>query len=125
MIALTRRRVVVVLFTLLVVLFVKLQAALPAAESTFGFLIRTARYGIFINLILAVFNLVPIPPLDGSHVLYHFLPRGIRATYQQAGQYGLLVLMGLVLFYPPFLNAILWPINALMGWADSFVELWI
>ncbi len=117
--------ILVVVFTLLVVVFVKLQGALPVGESTFGFLIRTARFGVFINLILAFFNLIPIPPLDGSHVMYHFLPRAWRAAYQRAGQYGLLVLMGLVFFYPPFFNAILWPVNALMGLADSFVELWI
>ena len=117
--------ILVVVFTLLVVVFVKLQGALPVGESTFGFLIRTARFGVFINLILAFFNLIPIPPLDGSHVLYHFLPRAWRAAYQKAGRYGLLVLMGLVFFYPPFFNAILWPVNALMGLADSFVELWI
>jgi len=117
--------ILVVVFTLLVVVFVKLQGALSVGESTFGFLIRTARFGVFINLILAFFNLIPIPPLDGSHVMYHFLPRPWRAAYQRAGQYGLLVLMGLVFFYPPFFNAILWPVNVLMGLADSFVELWI
>ena len=117
--------ILVVVFTLLVVVFVKLQGALSVGESTFGFLIRTARFGVFINLILAFFNLIPIPPLDGSHVMYHFLPRAWRAGYQQAGRYGLLVVMGLVFFYPPFFNAILWPVNTLMGLADSFVELWI
>ena len=34
-----------------------------------------AYYGILINLVLAFFNLIPIPPLDGSHVLFHVLPR--------------------------------------------------
>ena len=117
--------ILVVVFTLLVIVFVKLQGALSGGESTFGFLIRTARFGVFINLILAFFNLIPIPPLDGSHVMYHFLPRAWRAGYQKAGQYGLLALMALVFLYPPFLNSILWPVNVLMGLADSFVELWI
>ena len=115
----------VVAFTLLVVVFVKLQGAIPAWESTFGFLIRTARFGILINLILAFFNLVPIPPLDGSHVLYHFLPRGWRAAYQSSGRYGMVVLIGLVFLYPPFFSMILWPVFALLGLADSFVELWM
>jgi Zn-dependent protease len=117
--------ILVVSFTLLVVVFVKLQGIFPAGESTFGFLIRTARFGIFINLILAFFNLIPIPPLDGSHVLYHFLPRAWRPAYQRAGQFGLLIVMGLVFLYPPFLSTILLPVNVLMGLADSFVELWI
>ncbi|MCH8166832.1 MAG: site-2 protease family protein [Proteobacteria bacterium] len=112
-------------FTLLAVVFIKLQGVFPLAESAFGFLIRAARFGVLINLILAVFNLVPIPPLDGSHVLYHFLPRAWRATYQQAGRYGILVLIGLAYFYPPFFSIVLWPVFALFGLADNFIELWI
>ncbi len=117
--------ILVVVFTLLAVVFIKLQAALPAGESAFAFLIRSAYIGIFINLILAVFNLVPIPPLDGSHVLYHFLPRAWRAGYQQAGRYGILVVMGLAYFYRPFFNIILWPVYGLYDQARAFIELWI
>ena len=117
--------ILAVALTLMVVVFIKLQGVFPAAESTFGFLIRTARFGVFINLILAFFNLVPIPPLDGSHVVYHFLPRGWRAAYQQAGRYGILVLIVIASLYPPFFNIVLWPVFALFGLADSFIELWI
>ena len=117
--------ILAVVFTLLVVVFIKLQGAFPAAESTFGFLIRTANFGIFINLILAFFNLIPIPPLDGSHVLYHFLPRGWRAGYQQAGRFGILVVMALVFLVPSFFNVILWPVFFLMDLANSFINLWI
>ena len=109
----------------MVVVLIKVQGVLPAGQSTFGFLIRTARFGVFINLILAFFNLIPIPPLDGSHVLYHFLPRGWRASYQRVGRYGILVLIGLVWMFPSFFNLILWPVLAVAGLADSFIELWI
>ncbi len=117
--------ILAVVFTLLVVVFVILQGAYPAAESMFGFLIRTANFGIFINLILAFFNLIPIPPLDGSHVLYHFLPRGWRAAYQQAGRFGILVVMALVFIFPSFFNVILTPVLVLMDLANSFIDLWI
>jgi len=117
--------VLAVALTVMTVVFIKLQGVLPGGESALGFLIRTARFGIFINLILAIFNLVPIPPLDGSHVLYHFLPRTWRAGYQQAGRYGILVLIGLAYLYPPFFTLILWPVFALFGLADTFIELWI
>ena len=117
--------ILAVAFTLMAVVFIKLQGVLPAGESTFGFLVRTARFGVFIKLILAFFNLVPIPPLDGSHVVYHFLPRGWRATYQQAGRYGLLALIVLAFLYPPFFSIILWPVFAVFGLADTFIELWI
>jgi len=117
--------ILAVAFTLLAVVFIKLQGVFALGESTFGFLIRGARFGVLINLILAIFNLVPIPPLDGSHVVYHFLPRAWRATYQQAGRYGILVLIGLAYFYPPFFSIVLWPVFALFGLADNFIELWI
>ncbi len=117
--------ILVVVFTLSVVVFIKLQGFLGVGESTFGFLIRTAQYGILINLILAFFNLIPIPPLDGSHVLYHFLPRAWRASYQQAGRYGILVLFGLLYFYRPFFGVVLWPVFALQDLANTFIELWI
>ena len=117
--------ILAVVFTLLIVVFIKLQGILPAGESTLGFLIRTAQFGILINLILAIFNLVPIPPLDGSHVLYHFLPRGWRARYQQAGRYGILILIGLVYLYRPFFSLILSPVYALFDLATTFIELWV
>ncbi len=116
--------ILAVVFTLMTVVFIKLQGVFPVGESTFGFLIRTARFGVLINLILAIFNLVPIPPLDGSHVVYHFLPRAWRAAYQRAGRYGILVIIGLAYFYPPFFTIVLWPVFALFGLADTFIDLW-
>jgi Zn-dependent protease len=54
-------------------------------------------YGIRINLLLAFFNLIPLYPLDGSHVLKGFLPREYVASYENFSRYSPFVLLGLII----------------------------
>jgi Zn-dependent protease len=68
-----------------------------------------------INIVLGVFNLIPVPPLDGSHVLRHFLPEPIRRVYDTMGWVGLLVL---VYFGGSFLGHLISPV---IGAADSIL----
>ncbi len=54
------------------------------------------QYGILINCGLAWFNLLPIPPLDGSHILAGLLPRDLAIKYEQLGRYGMIFVLVLV-----------------------------
>ena len=65
--------------------------------------------GMLINTLLACFNVIPIPPLDGSHVLRHFLPERLMRAYQMFGIVGLIFLFWwgrpiLAILMAPFLN---------------------
>ncbi|MEO1917828.1 MAG: site-2 protease family protein [Candidatus Thioglobus sp.] len=72
------------------------------------FLVLMGGAGIFVNLLLAIFNLLPIPPLDGGRVISSLLPGRLAYQYDQLEPYGLFILVGL-LFLGVFQN-IIWPI---------------
>ncbi len=111
----TTNLLLAVAFTLVSLAIVLLARALPAAVPTLELLQRMAAYGISINLVLAFFNLIPIPPLDGSHVLYHLLPPKLGLRYRQVGQYGMLILLALFFALPGALDVLLWPASYLNG----------
>src|SRR5664280_1102183 len=98
--------------TIALVLLIVFKHAVPAGLSTITAAMATANhlavdvgsfplfpvamllyYGVLINLLLFVFNLLPLPPLDGSHVLRHFLPYRVEQVYDRIGMYGLIVLL--------------------------------
>ena len=74
-------------------------------------MLKMAGAGIFINILLAVFNLLPIPPLDGSRVISALLPNPLAYKYNQLERYGFLILIGLM-FIGGF-SYIVWPIVGL------------
>lgn len=93
--------------------------ALPAGvASVFDVLQQMLKISVLYNSLLLFFNLLPIPPLDGSHVLAQFLPPSLAVPYQRISRYGLLILVGLLYFGGNVLSVLLSPVgfmvNALM-----------
>lgn len=67
-----------------------------AIEMNSKFLLEMAKIGISINLLLAVLNLLPLPPLDGSRVVSALLPNKLSYEYNKLEAYGLYILLGLL-----------------------------
>ena len=65
-------------------------------------------YGVLINVGLAILNMVPIPPLDGSRIVYWLLPAHLASAYYRLEPYGMLILMALFVFN--ILGYLIWPI---------------
>lgn len=59
---------------------------------------QVMRMSMYFNLILAIFNMIPIPPLDGSRVMAFLLPAGMRETYVGLERFGMLIIFGLLFF---------------------------
>ena len=85
--------------------------------STFPFALLLY-YGILTNLLLFVFNLIPIPPLDGSRIIRYFLPYKVEQIYEQIGGYGMILIFFiarpvLAVFLSPVLNAFDFVLNSI------------
>ena len=74
-----------------------LQRAFPGGHAWWANMGQMFYYGVIINAVLLVFNLVPIPPLDGSHVFYYLLPPELGARYRSMGMYGMVLVLGFLL----------------------------
>ena len=60
-------------------------------------------YIIYINILLAIFNLIPVPPLDGSHILFALLPYQARQIQIFLKQFGMFILLFIIFFAFPYI----------------------
>jgi len=69
----------------------------PVTSATLSDLNYMLSYSVIINSVLAVFNLIPIPPLDGSRILSMFLPVPMRIRYARIERFGMIIIIALLL----------------------------
>jgi Zn-dependent protease len=103
----------------IVIVLLGVAGRADSLEPSAGILQAMMATGVRINMLLLAFNLLPIPPLDGSQVLKHFLPQSWALQYQRIGFYGLAILVMILYLAPALLNYWLHPANvasnALLG----------
>jgi Zn-dependent protease len=95
----------------LIIRFLNLFPTNPGVESSlFGVIIQMIVFGLVINLVLAFFNLIPIPPLDGSKILMGILPPQYEEPFMQLERFGPFLLIGIILIGRALQIPILWGI---------------
>ena len=105
-------------FALLFVLIGLAARTAPSMLSVFDAAQRMMMWGVWLNLLLCFFNLIPIPPLDGSHIFYYLLPPAWGAKYRDVGRFGFLLVVAMLWFLPGVLSWLLTPAKVI------FVVLW-
>ena len=91
---------------------------LPAFRDPSSYLFISVVMVAFTNALLFVFNLIPIPPLDGSKVIFPFLPRALDGFVDFMNQYGPFILLGIILISfvtdLPIINYLLAPVRPVL-----------
>jgi Zn-dependent protease len=108
--------VLVFVFALLFVAIGLLARATPGATSILDSAQRMMMWGININVILCFFNLLPIPPLDGSHLFYYLLPPAWGMKYRELQRFGFLIILAIVMLVPGLLGWLLTPARIFLAW---------
>ncbi len=117
--------VLAVLFALLAHPWGALADSLPGEASEWGY--RFVALSILANLVLGIFNLLPIPPLDGGRILAGVLPGPLAWRFMQLERWGMLIVLGAVFLLPrlvPGVDPVGWALRHVVGAAFKAV-LWV
>ncbi len=85
----------------------RLGLAMGEASAVALFLVYSGVAGVFINVVLMVLNLLPLPPLDGGRIVTGLLPPRAAAAYSRIEPWGILILVALL--FTGVLGRIIWP----------------
>jgi Zn-dependent protease len=100
------------LFILSAIVFALIGLMAKSLDTTaysLGLLQRMMFWGMYTNLVLACFNLIPIPPLDGSHVLKQLLPPAAGMQYRQLYALGMIPIVLVMWLLPGVIRLFMWP----------------
>lgn len=79
---------------------------------------RVMEESVKYNVLLFVFNLIPIPPLDGSRIMVNLLPQSLRENYVRIGGFGLLIVFVMINYVEPFRRVVI----SAMGMVHELVQ---
>jgi Zn-dependent protease len=110
-----------------------LGRAAPGLAETLGVLQAMFVFGVGLNAVLIAFNLLPIPPLDGSHVFKYLLPGRLAEHYVRFGRFGLLALVILLQWGGDalriWMSPVMWAgdvgIGSVISWILPTTEKWV
>ncbi|HEY9016491.1 MAG TPA: site-2 protease family protein [Gemmatimonadales bacterium] len=112
----TTNLILALVWSAVFVLLGMLGQSLPSWGAVLDTAQRMVVYGIWLNLILCFFNLIPVPPLDGSHLLYHALPPRAGSWYRGLNRFGYLPIFALMFLFRPVITFLLTPAFKGMGY---------